>query len=470
MKKVLFINPPFRYFPKAWGKNMNYARPPLGIAYIAAYLQKYYPQELDTKILDAMALDLTKEQILKEIKNFMPDVIGITTVTATATFVKSLSKEIKDFYPQILLVVGGPHPTALPFDLLPEADISVIREGEKTFLEILKEMDGGQNWTKIKGVAFLKNGKQKITPDRPFIQDLDSIPFPARSLLPMDSYFYLYPYRRRTRRFTTIFTARGCPYACKFCGNEYIWKRTVRYRRVEPVLEEIKEVVEKYGVSLISFDDATFTADVKRVYQICEGIINMDLNFKWICHSRPDLLDKPTLKMMKKAGCVEVQVGIESGDQKVLDAINKSTTVNQIRTGMELLKQAGIHSWGTFMLGNISETKETIKRTINFALELEPTYASFIFFLPFPGLCIWDEYVEKGYIKTFNWEKYCWHGEPVFETEELSKRDLISSRRKASLRFYLRPHKLVNYLITVLKTGSIREMWRNFRAFLSVIK
>ncbi|PIU66372.1 MAG: hypothetical protein COS84_05850, partial [Armatimonadetes bacterium CG07_land_8_20_14_0_80_40_9] len=174
MKKVLFINPPLNYFPGLKGKDTNYCRPPLGIAYLASYLQKYYPQEIKVKILDAMVLDLTKEEIIKEIKDFNPNLIGITSVTATATFVKGLSEEIKRLFPQVIIVVGGPHPTALPFDLLPPADISVIREGEETLLEILK---GGEeeNWEKIKGISFLREKEQKITPSRPFIQDLDSI-------------------------------------------------------------------------------------------------------------------------------------------------------------------------------------------------------------------------------------------------------------------------------------------------------
>lgn len=468
MKKVLLINPPLNYFPGLKGKDTNYCRPPLGIAYLASYLQKYYPQEIKVKILDAMVLDLTKEEIIKEIKDFNPNLIGITSVTATATFVKGLSEEIKRLFPQVIIVVGGPHPTALPFDLLPPADISVIREGEETLLEILKRGEE-ENWEKIKGISFLREKEQKITPSRPFIQDLDSIPFPARHLLPLDSYFHLYPYKTRTKRFTTIFTARGCPFACRFCGNEYIWKRQVRYRRIEAVLEEIKEVVKRYNVSLIFFDDDTFTINKERAYQICAGIIDLNLNFKWICHSRADILEKPLLEVMKRAGCVEMQVGIESGDQNVLDAVNKSSSLDKLREGMRALKEVGIQTWGTFMLGNISETKETIKKTIKFALELDPTYASFIVFLPFPGLSIYDEYVQKGYIKTFRWEKYCWHGEPVFETEELSKRDLISLRREANIKFYLRPHKLMNYLFTVIKIRSLREMWRNFRAFLNVI-
>lgn len=316
MEKVLLINPPLNYFPGLKGKNTNYSHPPLGIAYLASYLQKYYPQKLKVKILEAMALDLTEEEIIKEIKDFSPNLIGISSVTAT--FVKRLSRKIKRLFPNVIIVVGGPHPTALPFDLLPQADISVIREGEETILEILKE-GKEKNWEKIKGISFLKDGEQKITPSRPFIQDLDSIPFPARHLLPMDSYFLPYPHKTRTKKFASIFTARGCPFACRFCGNEYIWKRQVRYRKIELVLEEIKEVVERYNVSLIFFSDDTFTINKERVYQICAGILKMNLNFKWICHSRADTLEKPLLETMKRAGCVEMQVGIESGDRNKRD-------------------------------------------------------------------------------------------------------------------------------------------------------
>ncbi len=465
MKQILLINPPFLYFPNVRA-NLNYNRPPLGIAYIAAYIRKYFPEKLNIKIIDGLVTNLKKEDILKEIKDFKPQIVGISTVTATANFTKELAKDIKTNFKDIFVVAGGPHITALPFDLLPEVDICVVREGEETFLDILSCLDSRFKLEEIKGIAFMNNSTPVLTSRRKLINDLDKIPFPARDLLPNDKYFHIYPYSRG--KFTTLFTSRGCPYNCYFCGNNILWERKVRFRSIENVIEEIEEVINKFNVSLIFFDDDEFSSNTERLRTLCGEITKRKLIFKWICHSTTNNLDLEVLKIMKKAGCTEIQVGIESGNQDTLNYVNKKTNLLKIKDKFHLIKKVGINTWATFIIGNPGETEDTIMQTIKFATEIDPTYASFIVLLPFPWTKIYEDFKTKGYIKTYDWNKYCWHNEPIFETDTLSAKKILELRKIANIRFYLRPKKILLYLKQSFLSRTFKEMIRNFIIFLSI--
>jgi anaerobic magnesium-protoporphyrin IX monomethyl ester cyclase len=465
---VLLINPPYLQVPGRFAKQALYFEPPLGLAYLAAMLEKQR-KNVQVEILDAAALGLDFEQIIKHIEDCRPDMVGATSVTYTSNFTKKLFREIKTVSPCTLTVTGGPHPSALPTDLLPESDICVVGEGEETICEIVDYLDGKKSLQDIKGISYQTKDGNKINPARPFIKDIDSIPYPARHLLPMDKYSYQYPYKTKTPYYTTILGARGCPYGCTFCGSKKMWGREPRFRSASNIIGELTEVAEKYRVSFVNFYDDTFAARRKQAVALCQGIIEEGLDIQWSTTTRVDVLDKELLRLMKRAGCVEIQAGVETGDPKIMKVINKGITLEQVVEAFKLFKSEGIQTKAFFMIGNQGETEETIKRTIDFALRIDPTYAFFSVLLPFPGLPVYEEYRQRGYIKTLDWGNYNFHREPVFETDTLSKEDLIRLRRTAELKFFLRPKKISKYLLDAVKAEKLGILKRNFFAFLNII-
>lgn len=467
-KKILLINPPFNYFPGWWAKTINYSRPPLGIAYIAGYIRRKFPS-LDVRILDALHLRLGPEDILEQVQFFSPDIIGISVSTPTVNYVRRISSGIRLISKDALVVVGGPHITALPFDLLDVADVAVLGEGEVTFSEIINFSLGQRDLKGIKGIAYRHNGNMVRNPERDFIADLDLLPFPARDLLNGKPYRHIYPYSTKKGKFSTMLTSRGCPYNCYFCANKTMWKQKVRYRSLDNVLWEIEELVKKDKVSLIFIDDDSFTESPQRVSGFCSLLRKKSMDVKWICHARADVLPYELLREMKSSGCVEIQIGAESGNDDILAKCNKKITTDMVKQGVDNAKKAGINVWATFILGNKDENYSTIKQTINFAKLLDPTYATFILLSPLPGTKLFEEFSAHNFIKTFDWDKYSWHGDPVFETPQLPREMLLRSRSTAYLSFYLRFKVIVRYLVITVKTGKIKSMIVNFFVLLKFV-
>ena len=466
---VVLVNPPFRYFPEVKHSSDSYTRPPLGIAYLASYLKAYHPEEVNVRLIDSEAQNYTDwDKLVGDILQMEPDIVGFSTVTGTVSAVSRIAKKIKQSRPAITTIAGGPHVTALPDTPIDGIDVNIFGEGEESLLEYLQEVLLGGSKKDIRGCIRFENGEIASRGERrPFIEDLDSVPIPARQLLPQASYFHSYPYPD-VHNFTTMFTARGCPFNCNFCGNETLWERKVRFHSMERVFEEIDHIVAG-GTNLIFFDDDTFNVSDRRVFEICAYVRRVHPSLRWICHIRADRVKAETLKEMKRSGCIEVQVGVESGDESVLASTDKAVTLLQLREAFLLLNEVKINSWGTLILGNMGETPQTIRKSIDFAKQINPTYATFIILLPFPGTPIFDAYKEKGYIRTYDWEDYSWHGEPVIDLPGLSASDLVALRKKAFLEFYMRPSKLYQIGLNTIQSLSIREISRNFKAWFSLV-
>lgn len=460
--RVYLIHPPFHYFPGSLGGRLNYCRPPLGLCYLAGYARENVPCTIS--ILDAMSLDLDADEVVKRALEFKPDLVGITVTTPTATVTREILMKVRAKNPEITLVVGGPHITPLPTDMIDMADFAVIREGEQTLVEIIECIRGERSKESIKGVAYREGTENVLTPPRPFIVDLDEFPDPARDLLDGGEYSHIYPSSRYSceQKFTTIFTERGCAFDCHFCGNKILWGRTVRYRSLERVYEEIKTIVNVHKTHFFFIDDDDFSTNPKRVKAFCEGLIELGLDVEWVCHIRVNALSEEMLKMMRKAGCVEAQVGLESGTDEGLAAYNKRLTIEQMAQGCRRIRAAGINVWGTFIIGGPTDTPETVREMVNLSCRLPLTYCTFIMLLPFPGTELYTQYSEKGYLKTYDWSKYSWHGDPIFETETLCKADLIALRKEAYKRFYLRPQVLLRMARDMIKTRSYKQVFLNF--------
>ena len=466
MLKVFLIQPPYVHVPGR--HNQSPPVPPLGIAYLAAYIRRHMKGRVDVRICDAFSLGYSQERILEEVRAFAPDVVGYTTVTLTANRVKELAPRVREIFPRAVQVAGGPHPSALPGDLLPDMDVVVRMEGELTFHEMLECIEQGRDYRDIQGISFLADGERVDNPQRPPVPDLDTLPFPARDLLPMHLYEHHYPYKGGNRSFTTFFTSRGCPFKCAFCSQHVIWGGGVRYRSMEDTFREIRHLTEEFDASFYFFYDDTFTLKRERVVEFVERKLEGGYTFQWSCLTRADCLDEELIQLMKKAGCVEFQIGIESGSDKVLDSIRKRVKIKTLKDTFDLIHKHGVRTKGFFILGHLADTPETMEDTVRTALELDPSWIFFSTLVPLPGSEIFDIAQQKGYLKSTDWDRYNYHGMPVIATENFTAEELDRIRRLAYRRFYLRPRKLMGYARDVVAAGGYHRMWNNFLAFLDL--
>lgn len=450
IKKIYLYNPSFSHFPKKFSKT-NYTEPPLSLLYLSSYLREF-SKDIEIKIFDLAVNNLKEEFLLGEIKKEKPEFIGITTSTVTAPWAENFLKKIKNISGSPTTVVGGPHATVMP-SYFSSADFVVLGEGERAFYKIVNNNKEKEKYIREEQIA-----------------NLDEIPYPAYDLIDISSYLYPYPHPTKNDIYCRMITSRGCPFNCAFCESPLIWGRKVRYRSVENVMGEIEMLIKKYNVSFIFFSDDTFVLSKERVRKICEEIINRKIKIFWGCLTRASNLDLSLLQIMKNSGCREVQVGVESGDEEILKSINKNVTLKEIEETFKLLKKVGINSKGFFILGHPQDTTETIKKTINFALKLSPTYAFFSIFTPYPGLPIYEEYKNRGYLKTEDFSLFNYHSYPVFETENLKRDTLMKLKRNAEIKFYLHPKRIIFYLKEIIKVRKLKQMWRNFLIFLDLIK
>jgi anaerobic magnesium-protoporphyrin IX monomethyl ester cyclase len=465
---IVLVQPPFRYFPGSKPK-FDYTRPPLGLAYVAGYLREKLRGRVTVRILDRISCCDDPATIAREILGHHPQVVGFSVVTGTVGVVQDIAASIRQARPDVKIVAGGPHVTVRPGDLDSQVDAAVVREGEETMAELMTSWQEGRGIEDIPGL-WVPGAPERFR-ERPLIEDLDVLPLPARDLLPTEAYYHTYPYRvsRDHPNFTTMFTTRGCAFDCAFCGNRRLWRSRVRTFGIERIRRELDEMTSLHRVGLVFFDDDAFTMSRQRVGELCELIRTRYPFLRWVVHARVDQIDREVLTEMKRSGLVEIQFGIESGDPEMLKAMRKGIKPEQSVKALRLCRELGIRTWGTFVLGCLGETRESLRRTLDFAKRANPSYASFITLLPFPGTRMFDELDARGYLLTKNWNHYSWYSSPVFRTPDLSEDELLQWQRRANLEFYLRPSKVAMLARDVLAAGSLRELTRDLHAWWSLV-
>ncbi len=414
--KVLLINPPQTFFP---GSKQIQIGLPLGIMYIAAVLEKenYKVEILDTLITNFQAgkkggtkqYGMPWEKIKEEIENRRPDIIGITCPFSTqvnnAIKVAEIAKTIDS---RILTIVGGPHSSAMASQLLEVAkdvDIAVIGEGELTMLDIMKYYEGTKEISEIQGIAYRNKGSIVLNPLRTFIENLDELPLPAYHLVDMEAYLNPKVRYRGTKglRAIPMVTSRGCPYNCVFCSIHLHMGNVCRIHSAEYTIKHIKHVIDNYSIKRIHFEDDNLTLDLKRFNTILDGIIEKGIKFTWDVPNgvRADKLTFSLLTKMKETGCVQLSIGIESGDQSILDTIiNKHLCLDDVIKTAEMCSDLDIPLIGFYVIGFPGEKIENIKRTIDFALELKRKFNVYIHLsiaIPLYGTKLYKICSEKGY-------------------------------------------------------------------------
>ncbi|MCD6504415.1 radical SAM protein [Candidatus Bathyarchaeota archaeon] len=385
MTDILLVQPPL---PKPIGEYTSsiILCPPLGLGYIAS---KLILDGFKVEIIDMAALDLSLNRLKREVEQREPKIVGITAETLTYKNALKAAKLVKEVDSRILTVLGGPHVTFLAEKALTNSQVDVVvrREGEITMSEVARRfLRGNGNLENIEGITYRKDGHIISNPERPLIEDLDSLPFPARELFPLDRY----------RVPGTLITSRGCPSKCIFCSAGAMYGGRYRVRSPESVASEVHHMIEKFNFDKFFIADDTFTVFRDRTRKICRSI--SDLNVQWFCESRVNTVNKEILKEMAESGCRVIQYGVESGSQKILNSIRKGITVEQVRKAVKWSVEVGIIPVCSFMVPHPEDTLETIEETRKFMEELKSLGALVVISLttPFPGTYLYDHAKELG--------------------------------------------------------------------------
>jgi len=443
----------------------------MGLILLAAVLEsKGYPVNL----IDANLLNLKPSDIVPLLRD--TDILGLTAMTPTVSRAIDIAREVKSASPDLPVVMGGPHATLLPAETMAvaqEVDIIIRGEGEESFVNLLSALDNKETLENVPGITYRKDGTIVDNPPSPEISNLDSLPFLAYDLLPLKSY-KPHPPHGRALPFAVLITSRGCPYNCGYCSKPVFGKR-FRGQSPSRIADEITSLQEKYGVREIAFYDDSFTLDMERASRICEEIIRRKLDIIWSCETRVNLVDERLLHKMKQSGCYSISYGLESGNQEILDVIDKGTTLEQAEEAVRYTREAGIHAIGYFMIGSPGETPDTIRETIGFAKKLKVDFAQFSITTPFPGTRLYDLYLEGGGRPDIPWEDYVYAASsegsaPVFESNSLSREDIIRWESKAYREFYLRPSYVWQRLLSCTSPGDIKVNLNGLSMLLDSIK
>jgi anaerobic magnesium-protoporphyrin IX monomethyl ester cyclase len=409
------------------GRDTTLTSPNLGVCYLASYLRE---KGYEVQLVD----EISGEDFFSKIKK--TDIVGLSSISAYMNRSFKLAEEIKKKF-DVPIVMGGPHASVLPELTLgnPNVDYVVLGEGELPLLELMS----GKDPKDIKALGYKEGGEIKVNHGFNMIQDIDTIPFPARDLLNMK--FYLskkdsFPGMDITS--APIFTSRGCPYRCSFCSANVVRGRGVRYNSADYVIEELQHVISTYRPQSVFFWDDLFISNKNRLFEICDRMIKLGLNKKivWTCNSRADSLDDETMRIIKEAGCVQLQIGFESGSQKMLDYLKcKTIKVEQNQAAVDMCKKYNMRVLGFFIIGNPNETKEDIDQTINFIKSNPIDFTALSTATPYPGTQMWDDYL-KMYditdISKINWDSF-WHGKSTFFVPKEREAEFNDTWKKLSM-------------------------------------
>lgn len=458
MTDFLFVNPPVsleeRYGDLASGGS---TLPPLGLANLAASVRA---AGFKTAILDAAILGLSVDETVAKIKEHNPALVGLTGATVAITKIVATARKIKRELPGATVVAGGAHISAAPeatFERYNDCiDIGVVGEGDVTVVELLKAHLGGGSLLDVRGLVLWRNGRPLFTAPAELVRDLDSLPMPARELLPFIPRHY-HPaancYLRAPS--TSVITSRGCNGKCTFCDRT-VSTNVLRGHSAGRLLEVLEILQKDYGIRDVIFYDDNFAALHKRLLELCEALIARGNPLSWSCVARADILDPDHLKLMKKAGCWQIAYGIESGSQEILDSLNKRLTLETVRGALDQTKKAGIGTRGYFMIGVPGETVETIGKTMSFmnSIPLDDFHISF--FTPWPASQLYHEIKKSGALGDIDdlWERMNgWR--PVYVPEGMTAPELTLWHRKVFLKFYLRPRVIARYLLNSFRNPNL---------------
>ena len=467
--KVLLINPPREHEiignnPTIIEKERGF-NPPLGLLYIAAFLEQRSRHEVS--VIDAQVEGLSYGELRQRIREAKPDAVGLTAMTMTIIDVRQTIGIIKEELPDTLVLLGGPHVNIFPMETvnLPGVDYVVMGEGERIIVELLDRLQEGRDLGGLKGLIYKENGRIVNNGAIQHIEDLDSLPFPARHLVPYKKYNSLLSTGGIV---TTVFSSRGCPFKCRFCDRPQMGKR-FRARSAQNVVDELEQCVSMGIREFLIYDD-TFTVNKQRVMDICDLILERKLDIGFDIRARVDTVTEPMLKKLKQAGCEGIHYGVEAGTPHILKVLNKGITLELAQQVFTMTKKAGIPTLAYFMIGNPQETLEDIEETFRVIRRLNPDFVHMTVLTPFPGTQVYFDALEQKLIPTDVWKEFAENPTPDFSPphwpQYFTREELNKLLVKGYKGFYLRPGYILK---RIAKLRSWAEFKKKARAGLKVL-
>ncbi|MFA4955737.1 MAG: radical SAM protein [Candidatus Methanoperedens sp.] len=451
-RKIIFCQPP----------NLSFGTvsPPIGLLYLGTVTKI---SGRDTTIIDAASLQQDINKTIELILNEKPDYLALTAVTLTINESAKIAEQVKSKQPEIIIIIGGAHLTALPEETMKKYtafDFGIVGEGEVTIIELLDEIESNnRRYNQINGLIYRDNDQLIITPARERIKDLDILPLPDWSLLPDIVKTYSPPPHVVDVYPSIGFnSSRGCPGKCIFCANS-VFRNKLSYLSAKRLFEIISRLHNEYGMKEIWLGEDNFLMSKKRLREFCDLLIKSNLKVTFVCSGRIDAIkDIEELKLMKKAGCRQIWYGIESGDNRILENLKKNITVEDVKKVVGWTHEAGIESCGYFILGSPGETEETLKKTLRLALELDLKAAHASYMIPFPGSNLYDNFKQHGTFDINNWDMY----KPSFIAFGLTQELLIKYSKLFYLKFYCRPSIIWIYIKRLKNPHNIYPIFKGF--------
>ena len=475
MKNVLLINPCFDR-ERQYGKFQDLVKPnmPISLGLLAGYLEA---RGVNVRVVDEFYDDLSEENLRRIIEESASGIVGISCVTPMIYRGWEIAKSAKKINPDIHTILGGVHPSIFPDESLEQeaVDVAVRLEGELTLWELVQAFSQNKSIEDIQGISFRRNGTVVHNPDRPFVKDLDSFP-----LFP----FHLFDADPPRYNFDALLSSRGCPWKCIFCSARHITGHRYRTMSAERIMQEAEILIHKYDAKSLYFIDDNFCVDKKRVLRFCDLYMEKGYhkNINWNCLTRINLVDEPFLRKIKEAGCRSVSFGIETASERLLELINKKTSIDKIVKAVHMARDAGLMVRGSFILGLPTETREDSLATIKFAKSLPLDAAKFSIATPFPGTVFYEMAIKEGFNISGDWSQLSTvaglgENEPIYIPKGRTAQELKKLQRRAHLEFYMRPRHILAILRGknlgfqgVMKLTSVKEIGRYAKIFASFVK
>ena len=472
--KVLVVNPPWpgegygarsdvRWPHKRKDKYLEY---PIYLAYIAAVLEE---AGLEVAFVDAVMEGMSIPDFSEAVGRIRPDLVVMECSTPSIYHDLESARAAKESFVGTFVALIGSHPTFFHHEILkenPAIDAVIRGEAEITTRELALALADGDDLSQVLGLTYRRGDEMCVNPARPLIEDLDSLPFPARHIVPQEGYrAAIYSGERPT----AMVSSRGCPYHCVYClWPDTLYGHQFRARSAANVVDEMEHVVRDYGVDEIYFDDDCLTLSKKRVMEMCGLLLDRQVDVNWIVQARVDSVDRKVLAAMKEAGCHYILFGVESGSPRMLEIMKKRITLDRARQAFKECRELGIKTQAFFLFGVPGETEETIEETIRFAKEIDADSTQFAIAIPHPGTQLYQTCMDHGWLVFDSWEDFAAENS-LIETKELTREDVERARIHAYRSYYFNPKFVTRSLLKVRSLQDVKRVFRGGRSVLDRI-
>ena len=481
MRQIVLVYPEYRYPRK---------NPPLGLAYVAAYLETNGRGPL--KIIDYNVHVDADRVLMNELASHEVDIVGISFMTNQFGEAKRVADTIKERYPNIRIVAGGPHVSAIPrqsLEEMPSVDIVAIGEGEETCCDLVKAIRDDADLADVTGIAYRENGSIKCNARRGLIADVDSLPFPAWHLLDLKRYSVFSAGADYATPTFALLSSRGCPGSCVFCDSHAVFDRAFRPRSAKNIYAEIESLHKIYGMVQFDFVDDLITLKKERVLELCDLLKESGIKYRWGANARVSTVTEEMLKSMAEAGCSVIDFGVESGDPDVRKIMRKGISDEQIISAHQNAQKVGMTTNTFLMVGNLGETPRSVRMTAElvsrFAMDTNIAIAC-----PYPGTELYSIARTNGWLRVTDWNKFVTSPtylpgyEPVMVTDQMNQDEIVDAyyylhsffvKRKFQARygkfFVFNYHFLKNWLFkSSSQGGQLRKLMMALRLVLSRLK